>query len=97
VDDVCGRVLTEGEYAAWAAAEAHRELNGGEGISARAIALRWNRPVGTVKRWAHQYAWPRSGGEQRPVLYLTSAVEETVAGILEREAAEKAKREAMAA
>lgn len=88
VDEVCGRVLTEAEYAAWAAAEAHRELNGGEGISARAIALRWNRPVGTVRYWAHQYAWPRSSGQQRPVLYLASAVEETIAGILEREAKE---------
>jgi hypothetical protein len=93
VDD-CGRVLTAVEYGQWAAAEAHRELSGGVGISAKAIALRWNRPVGTVRYWAHQYQWPRSGGEQRPVLYLVSAVEATMAGILEREAAE---REASAA
>lgn len=90
VDD-CGRVLTEGEYGHWAAAEAHRELNGGVGISAKAIALRWARPIGTVRYWAHQYGWPRSSGEQRPVLYLVSAVEETMAGILERESAEQAK------
>jgi hypothetical protein len=85
----CGRILTEAEYRAWAAASAHRELNGGQGISARAIAIRWNRPIGTVRYWAHQYAWPKSSGEERPVLYLASAVEETVAGILEREAAER--------
>ena len=88
-DEVCGRILTEAEYAAWAAAAAHRELNGGEGISAKAIAIRWNRPVGTVHRWASQYGWPRSDGSRRPVLYLATAVEATVAGILEREAAER--------
>lgn len=87
--DDCGRILTEEEYRAWAAAEAHRELNGGEGISAKAIAIRWNRPVGTVRYWAHQYGWPKSSGDERPVLYLRSAVEETVAGILAREAAER--------
>lgn len=89
IDETCGRVLTEVEYGVWATAEAHRELNGGTGISAREIAIRWNRPVGTVRYWAHQYAWPRTSGEERPVLYLRSAVEETVAGILEREAAER--------
>lgn len=85
----CGRVLTEGEYAVWAASEAHRELNGGAGISAKAIAIRWARPIGTVRYWAHQYQWPRSSGQERPVLYLVSAVEETMTGILEREAAER--------
>lgn len=93
----CARVLTQAEYRTWAAAEAHRTLTGGEGISAKAIALRWDRPVGTVHYWANQYAWPRSNGEQRPVLYLRSAVEESVAGILEREAKAKAEREARAA
>lgn len=90
----CGRVLTEAEYGDWARAEAHRTLNGGQGMSAKAIALKWNRPVGTVHRWASQYRWPKSDGSQRPVLYLTGAVEETMAGILEREARE---REAKAA
>jgi hypothetical protein len=90
----CGRVLTEAEYAHWATAAAHRELNGGQGISARAIAIRWNRPVGTVRYWAHQYAWPKSSGEERPVLYLASAVEETIVGILEREAAERKEKAA---
>jgi hypothetical protein len=89
--DVCGRVLTEAEYVTWAAAAAHRELTGGEGMSAKEIAIRWSRPVGTVRYWAHQYAWPRSNGQERPVLYLRSAVEESVAGILEREAAEREK------
>lgn len=86
--EACGRVLTEGEYRTWAAAEAHRTLNGERGISAKAIAIRWNRTAGTVKRWASQYAWPKSSGTERPVLYLRSAVEESVAGILEREARE---------
>lgn len=93
----CGRVLTEGEYQAWAASEAHRELHGGVGISAKAIAIRWARNVGTVHRWASQYRWPRSDGSQRPVLYLVTAVEETMAGILDREAREKAEREARVA
>lgn len=96
-DEACGRVLTEAEYRTWAAAAAHRTLNGGEGISAKAIAIRWGRPVGTVRYWAHQYAWPRSNGDERPVLYLASAVEVTIAGILEREAKAKAAQEARAA
>lgn len=93
--ETCGRVLTEREYATWAAAEAHRELNGGDGISAKAIALQYGRPVGTVRYWAHQYAWPRSSGSERPVLYLRSAVEESVAGILKREAEEAERRHAV--
>lgn len=90
----CGRVLTEVEYRAWAAAEAHRTLNGGQGISAKAIALRWKRPIGTVHRWASQYSWPKSSGDERPVLYLTEVVEKTIAGILEREAEEMKRRTA---
>lgn len=93
VDEECGRVLTEAEYAEWARAEAHRQLNGGQGISAKAIALRWNRPIGTVKRWAHQYGWTRSDGSERPVLYLAEQVEKTVALILKREAEERERRE----
>lgn len=88
----CGRVLTEDEYRTWAAAEAHRELNGPEGISAKAIALRWDRPIGTVHSWASRYGWTKTSGEQRPVLYLTEQVERTVASILKREAEEAARQ-----
>ena len=82
----CGRVLTEAEYREWSRLFLHRELLGPTGISAREIALRWQRPVGTVHRWASQYQWARTRDGRRPVLYRRSEVEECVEGILAREA-----------
>jgi hypothetical protein len=89
----CGRVLTEAEYAEWSRLFLHRELLGPSGISAREIALRYARPMGTVHRWASQYDWARTRDGRRPVLYLRSEVEESVEGILAREA-EQASRDA---
>lgn len=88
----CGRILTEAEYIEWSRMVLHRELLGSSGISAREIALTNRRPVGTVHRWAHQYQWARTRDGRRPVLYLRSEVEESVVGILAREAEAAAKQ-----
>lgn len=88
----CGRLLTEAEYREWSRLFLHRELLGPSGVSAREVSLRYQRPMGTVHRWAHQYGWARTRDGRRPVLYLRSEVEECVVGILAREA-EEAKRQ----
>lgn len=86
----CGRVLSEAEYLAWSRLVLIREALGGDGISAREVAIRYNRAMGTVHWLAHKHQWARTRDGHRPVLYLVEQVRETMMAI-EAAKAEEAK------
>lgn len=80
----CGRILTEVEYVVWSREVIVRETLGGPGISAAAIAIKYQRTKDSVHWLAHKHHWAKSDGKQRPVLYLIADVEVTMATIHDR-------------
>lgn len=88
--DGCAHALSEREYRDWSAIVIARAAGDGWGVSAKEIALRTGKPMGTVHGWASRFKWQRTGTERRPVLYSRSEVEATIALLAEKEAAEEA-------
>lgn len=82
--DDCGRILTEAEYVTWSREVIVRETLGGPGMSAAAIAIKYQRTKDSVHWLAHKHGWTKSDGKQRPVLYLIADVEATMATIHDR-------------
>lgn len=89
----CGNLLSEAEYAEWSNMVIARIAHNGWGTSAKEISFTTGRPIGTIHRWAHEFAWTRTGKEHRPVLYAKTEVTATLAKVAEREAREAATRD----
>lgn len=47
-------------------------------LTVRQISQLWPKPEGTVRWLAHRDKWRRSTDKRRPVLYLTTDVENTM-------------------